>query len=58
MSNKNRTTHGTGINRGRSGPRLTEVELIFNRADKFYLSEEEISQFTICSKDRKGLTTD
>ena len=50
---------GISGKRGRGKTRITESELILNRAGRFgTVNEEEIQAMTICPKHRKELTTD
>jgi len=50
---------GISGKRGRGNTRITESELILNRAGRFgTVNEEEIQAMTICPKQRKELTTD
>ena len=50
---------GISGKRGRGKTRITESELILNRAGLFgTVNEEEIQTMTICPKHRKELTTD
>ena len=49
---------GLGSKRGAAGSKITEVELILNRAGRFAVREDEKSGLTVCPRHRKGLTTD
>ena len=50
---------GISGKRGRGKTRITESELILNRAGRFgTVNEDEIQAMTICPKHRKKLTTD
>ena len=49
---------GLGSKRGATGSKISEVDLILNRAGKFDVLEDEKSGMTVCPRHRKSLTTD
>ena len=49
---------GLGSKRGATVSKITEVELILNRAGRFDVREDEKSGMAVCPRHRKGLTTD
>ena len=49
---------GLGSKRGATGSKISEAELILNRARKFDVPEDEKRGMTVCPRHRKNLTTD
>ena len=49
---------GLGSKRGATGSKVSEADLILNRAGKFDVPEDEKRGMTVCPRHRKNLTTD
>ena len=49
---------GLGSKRSTTGSKISEVDLILNRAGKFAVCGDEKGAMTVCPRHRKSLTTD